>query len=43
MMLVMSLLAECFLVKRGTDKGVFLLRQVEGEWKYLGELEGIPN
>jgi len=33
----------CFLVKRGTDKGVFLLRQVEGEWKYLGELEGIPN
>ena len=33
----------CFWVMRGIDKGVFFLRQIDGEWTYLGELEGIPN
>lgn len=33
----------CFLVMRGVDAGVFLLRRLGGAWKYLGELIGIPN
>lgn len=33
----------CFWVMPGIDKGVFLLRQIDGEWTYLGELEGIPH
>lgn len=33
----------CFLVMRGVDKGVFLLRRIEGKWNYIGELMGIPN
>jgi len=32
----------CFLVMRGVYKGIFLLRLIEGNWKYMGELEGIP-
>lgn len=32
-----------FLVARGMYKGVFLLRLIDGEWKYIREIEGIPN
>lgn len=32
-----------FLVARGLYKGVFLLRVVGGKWKYVQEIEGIPN
>lgn len=31
------------LVIRGLYEGVFLLRFVDGEWKYITELQGIPN
>ena len=33
----------CFQIQRGVDKGIFLLRWKDGEWRYLGELQEIPN
>lgn len=33
----------CFLIQRGVDKGIFLLRWKDGEWRYLGELQEIPK
>lgn len=32
-----------FLVIRGLYEGIFLLRFADGEWKFIDELEGIPN
>ena len=32
-----------FLIARGLYEGVFLLHLQDGEWHYVGELEGIPN
>lgn len=32
-----------FLVARGLYEGIFLLRFEDNEWRYIHELEGIPN
>ena len=33
----------CVVIAKGVCKGLFLLRYIAGKWKYIRELEGIPN
>ncbi len=33
----------CVLVAKGVYKGIFFLRYITGKWKYIKELEAIPN